>query len=887
MKIKINFLVTTVIAAAAIVTSCKNELSVLYDSKNFSVHTTKVVQGQNVAEVLSPTAIKSNYKSTENETYSNLITFKFSINEKDNDLGQGVNRHVLITNQKESEVYVFGQPQSEKTDAPKGILPADTDFTFKLDMRAVFQEFKEKGFYQCHDGSKIAQADFKGVYIAGGSLPLTWDFVNLEGRGLKMTDANNDGIFEITLRLNPLIPVEEKTWNLTQDIAAKATYTSQQPIVDALYNLSLEEAKLAIEPDSTFRTGAKWAGVWTRDISYSILLSFAYLEPEVAKISLLKKVKRDRIIQDTGSGGAWPVSSDRTTWALAAWEVYKTTGDKDWLQKAYTIIKNSAADDYKTIRNSQTQLYSGESSFLDWREQTYPKWMSNMDIYVSQNLGTNVVHYQTHQILSKMASLLGEPHEQYDLIASQIKNAINEQLWMEDKGYYAQYLYGRNFYVQSQRYEALGEALAVLFDVADEKQSKMIVSQSPLTEYGATCIYPQIPGIPPYHNNAIWPFVQSYWNLAAAKVGNEKALNHGLASIYRAAGLFLTNYENMVADNGDYQGTEINSHRMLWSMAGNLSMVYRVFMGMHFEEDQLVFMPVIPKNYGGTRSLNNFKYRNANLDITVEGFGNQIAAVTIDGKSAEKAIIPATFTGKHTVNIKMKNNDFSGDAINLVENKFSLANPIATLSGDKITWNKDVNAKGYNVYKNGKRVENTTDVVYQISDNEYAEYTITAVDQAGQESFMCEPLVYSKSQPLVIEAEDFVTQSDLNFVNYSGKGFVEVSTDKNTKLSLPIVVEEAGEYFIDIKYSNGSGPWNTDNKCAIRSLYLNKDYIGVMVLPQRGTNEWSDWGLSNSYKVNLVKGKNELELILEEWNNNMNVDVNRAMIDAIRLYRVQ
>lgn len=887
MKIKINFLVISVIAAAAIATSCKNELSVLYDSKNFSVHTDKVIQGKNVAEVLSPTSIKSNYKSTENETYSNVITFKFSINEKDNDLGQGVNRHVLVTNQKESEVYVFGQPQSDQTDSPKGILPADTDFTFKLDMRAVFQQFKEKGFYQCQDGSKIAQSDFKGVYIAGGALPLTWDFVNLEERGLKMTDVDNDGIFEITVRLNPLIPTEDKTWNLTQDISAKATYTSQQPIVDALYNLSLEEAKLAIEPDSTFRTGAKWAGVWTRDISYSILLSFAYLEPEVAKISLLKKVKRDRIIQDTGSGGAWPVSSDRTTWALAAWEVYKTTGDKEWLQKAYTIIKNSAADDYKTIRNAQTQLYSGESSFLDWREQTYPKWMSNMDIYVSQNLGTNVVHYQTHQILSKMARLLGGPHETYDVIASQIKKAINEQLWMEDKGYYAQYLYGKNFYVPSKRYEALGEALAVLFDVADAKQSKMIVSQSPLTEYGATCIYPQIPGIPPYHNNAIWPFVQSYWNLAAAKVGNEKALNHGLAAIYRAAGLFLTNYENMVADNGDFQGTEINSHRMLWSMAGNLSMVYRVFMGMHFEEDQLVFAPVIPKNYGGTRSLKNFKYRNANLDITVEGFGNQIASVVIDGKSADKAIIPASFTGKHTVNIKMKNNDFSGDAINLVENKFTLANPIASLNGDKISWNNDANAKEYAIYKNGKLIENTTVATYQISDNNYAEYAITAIDGAGQESFLSEPLVYSKSQPLVIEAEDFVTQSDLNFVNYSGKGFVEVATDKNRKINLPIVVEESGEYFIDIKYSNGSGPWNTDNKCAIRSLYVNKDYAGVMVLPQRGTNEWSDWGLSNSHKIKLIKGKNELELVFEDWNNNMNVDVNRAMIDFIRLYKVQ
>jgi glycogen debranching enzyme len=887
MKIKINFLAISVIVAAAIVVSCKSDSAVLYDSKNFSVYNTKVIQGQNIAKVLSPTLIQSNYKSAENENYSNLISFKFSINEKDNDLAQGVDRQILVTNQKVSEVYVFGQQQSKKIDYPKGILPSDTDFTFKLDMRGVFQQFKEKGFYQCSDGSKIAQSDFKGVYIAGGALPLNWDFVNLEERGLKMTDTDSDGIFEITLKLNPLIPIEDKTWKLTQDISAKATYTSQQPIVDALYNLSLEEAKLAIEPDSTFRTGAKWAGVWTRDISYSIILAFAYLEPEVAKISLLKKVKRDRIIQDTGSGGAWPVSSDRTIWASAAWEVYKTTGDKEWLKKTYRIIKNSAADDYKTIRSTQTGMYSGESSFLDWREQTYPKWMSNMDIYVSQNLGTNVAHYQTHQILSKMAAILGEPHQEYDLIASQIKKGINEELWMEDKGYYAQYLYGRNFLTPSKRFEALGEALAVLFDVADAKQSKMILSQSPITEYGVTCIYPQIPGIPPYHNDAIWPFVQSYWNLAAAKVGNEKVLNHGLASVYRAAGLFLTNYENMVAGNGDFKGTEINSHRMLWSMAGNLSMVYRVFMGMHFEEDRLVFAPVIPKNYDGTRSLKNFKYRNANLDITVEGFGNQIASVTIDGNNVDKAIIPMAFIGKHTVNIKMSNNDFSSDAINFVENKFTLANPIATLSGDKITWQNDIKAKVYNIYKNGKLLEKTTVATHQISDNKYSEYAVSAVDAAGQESFLSEPLVYSKSQPLVIEVEDFVVKSDLNYMNYSGKGFVAVSTDTNTKISLPVVVAESGEYFIDIKYSNGSGPWNTDNKCAIRSLYLNKDYVGVMVFPQRGTNEWSDWGLSNSHKIHLVKGKNKLELVLEAWNNNMNVDVNRAMIDYIRLYKVQ
>jgi hypothetical protein len=62
-------------------------------------------------------------------------------------------------------------------------------------------------------------------------------------------------------------------------------------------------------------------------VSYSILLAFAYHQPDVAKISLMRKVKRGRIIQDTVPGGAWPVSSDRTIWANAALEIYKVTGD--------------------------------------------------------------------------------------------------------------------------------------------------------------------------------------------------------------------------------------------------------------------------------------------------------------------------------------------------------------------------------------------------------------------------------------------------------------------------------------------------------------------------------------------------------------------------------
>jgi uncharacterized protein YyaL (SSP411 family) len=51
----------------------------------------------------------------------------------------------------------------------------------------------------------------------------------------------------------------------------------------------------------------------------------------------MQKVKNQRIIQDTGTGGSWPVSTDRMIWALAANEIYNVTGDTDWLKTAFEL----------------------------------------------------------------------------------------------------------------------------------------------------------------------------------------------------------------------------------------------------------------------------------------------------------------------------------------------------------------------------------------------------------------------------------------------------------------------------------------------------------------------------------------------------------------------
>lgn len=872
-----------------VVVSCSKQSAVLYKSSKFAVYTDKVVQGNFTAQVESPVKIVSNYRSLAYENFSRLITFKFSINEKDNELQSGINHMIAIAeNEHLSPVMVFGAKDAASPTDPGTKLPVNYKYTFRLDMNPVLKQFAEKGYYEAFDGTRIAKSDFKAVYIAGGTPPLTWDFVNLEEKNFALTDPDGDGIYEITVIFNPFDEKanEVKTWELKQDISMKPSYKSDQPLVDALFNLSLEEARLNIEPDSTLRTGAKWGGVWTRDVSYSTLLAFAFIEPEVAKNSLMKKVKRGRIIQDTGSGGAWPVSSDRTTWALAAWEIYKVTGDEAWLKTAYEVIKNTLADDEKTIRSAKTGMNRGESSFLDWREQTYPKWMSNMDIYMSENLGTNAVHYRANIIVAEMAKLLGEPTGQYLKRAEEIKAGMNKYLWMADKGYYGQYLYGRSSMILSPRFEALGEALAVLFDVADHEKAKSVLEKSPVTDYGTTCIYPQIPGIPPYHNNAVWPFVQSFWNLAAAKTGNEVALLHGLAAIYRPAALFLTNYENFVAQSGDYMGTEINSDRMLWSMAGNMAMVHRVFMGINFETNGIRFEPVIPKAYGGSRTLTNFSYRQANLDITVKGHGNQVASFKLDGKVSDNPFFAASLTGNHTIEIEMKNNNFGSTKINLVENKFSLTNPQAKLNGNRLVWDAVQGAEKYNIYKNGILAKNIPENKFEIDTSEFAEYNVTAVDKEKLESFSSEPIVVCKdAQRKIIEVETFADRSKLPYTNYSGDGFVEISSSKNREIEINVVSSKSGTALIDCRYANGTGPWNTDNNCAIRSVYCNSNYAGVWVFPQRGTNEWSEWGFSNIIEVQLNRGNNQLLIKFDDWNINMDGEINDALLDYIRVVR--
>ena len=695
------------------------------------------------------------------------------------------------------------------------------------------------------------------------------------------------------------MPVEQ-TWKRKNDLSSYPRLTSNNRLHEAIYNMGLDEMVNAVEPDTTLRTGKEWAGVWTRDVSYSIILSMCYMQPEASMISLMKKVNPSgQIIQDTGSGGAWPISTDRMIWVVAAYEIYKATGDRQWLEKVYPIALRSIRKDMATVM-SPRGLIKGETSFIDWREQSYPKWMQTVDISQSEAMGTNVLYAAALNACAQMADILGQRKEAARLKADAdaLTDAINKYFWLDDKGYYGMYTYGRDHKIMNPRAETLGLALSVLYDIAPAERQKSISTNNPHTPYGPAIFYPQISDMPSYHNNALWPFVASYWTLAQAKAGNEAGTMEGIGSVFRPAALFATNKENFNLDNGDYY-TELNSSNMLWSLAGNIAITTRVLFGIHFEKDGLLISPFVPKALEGTRTLDNFNYRGATLNITVNGYGANVAKITVNGKEyAPGKTIPAKrLKGVCNIVVDMDCKPIPAMDVNRQPNLKAPVTPQTWLTNNPalngegvpvnnyLEWNPIEYISKYQVLKNGMLVAETRETSWPAT--EPGEWQVIGIDAQGVHSFASEPrsnrpaTIYQfKNEGTGMKSPELCNAPADGIKGYTGQGFVEIdrTTDPET---INIKIPQSGMYTFALRYANGNGPVNTENKAAIRTLMLNGSKRGTFVMPQRGVGNWDDWGMSNRIQVPLTAGTYTVGITYRPENENMNINTNHALLDQL------
>ncbi|MBP7829809.1 MAG: hypothetical protein KA248_07820 [Kiritimatiellae bacterium] len=447
-------------------------------------------------------------------------------------------------------------------------------------------------------------------------------------------------------RSSRALPAAVRTGNDRFDgLYALAIEELRQNSVEAIRDGAYDEGRPI--PLHAFQTGAQWPYVWTRDLAYAVHLALAQADPPRAAASLLFKTSRlkpavrggfpHQIVQDTGSGGSYPISTDRVVWLMGAWELLDYLDEPErgvFLARIYPFVRDTIEQDRRLIHDPEDGLYRGEQSFLDWREQTYPPWTADsvLPIGLSKAFGTNVLHFHMLDrgaLLAAQAGTAGEA-ARYRAWADQLRTDVRRGFFDPDAGLHAAYLFSDGATpVRVPRRDLLGESLAILFGVIGPDEARGITERYPTGPHGPPVVWPQERSVPIYHNNAIWPFVTAYWMLAARKAGNAEAAAGAMDSLVRGAVRHRSNMENLDfvsgqahAESHGIAGPVINSERQLWSVAGYLAMVQKVLFGLETGRDGIRFDPFLPARVrrdlfpcSNTLSLNGFRYRGKRIDI--------------------------------------------------------------------------------------------------------------------------------------------------------------------------------------------------------------------------------------------------------------------------------
>ena len=710
---------------------------------------------------------------------------------------------------------------------------------------------------------------------------------------------------------------------------AEALANSVPQISDTAYG---DDTPIEIE---AFQTGELWKYVWTRDLAYSLHLSLAGFDPERAVNSLLFKSSalkpsvrggfEKQIIQDTGSGGSYPVSSDRVVWTLGANETLKFLSGKErqeFLEEIYPILCDTIEQDRRMIFDPETGLYRGEHSFLDWREQSYPGWTKDnvMAIAMSKAISVNAAVYFLLDTASEYSRLLKYPEREakYRKWADDLREAINRELFDSKAGMYRTYLLGDDgsYDLPLARYDLLGESLAILVGVADPEQAKSIIRNYPAGPFGPPVVWPQERTVDVYHNQGIWPFVTAYWIKAARKAGNAEAVDAGIQSLYQLAALNLSNMENYdfvtgkaFADHGSRKGPVINSRRQLWSVAGYLSMVQDIVFGLETSWDGIRFQPFITAKlrndlFGSSDTilLENLAYRGTRNTVRVHlppvgSFSTGVCGVdrvelngeSVSGEFVEAESLKPSNTWDIYLQKPLEGEESSTIRVVDVTDQRALFAPVqpewkdgVSVESDRVVLSfrhEDAENVTFNIYRDGQLcAQNVKDTRWvDPNSSDYRDtvhtYAVTAVDkQSGNVSHPTPSLSCREAdQQQIIPAKAMRNRGG----NLVGDHHFENWGKTEDELVIKgFRVDRSGDYHIRVEFANGSGAVNTGITCAVKRLeVLEEDSgkvvaSGYLVMPQSG--DWNRWDLSSMIDASLNHEVSyRLRIFEDEYSRNM------------------
>ncbi len=834
------------------------------------------VDGYSV-HAFSPHQLVSTWPAPE-WTIPQPILYKLSLNGLDNEGGFGEDHELVIpagVHEFFPPLLHFGQRLPNRIPEP-ALLDPPARVHFRVNLHDILEEFEKRGFTVTPTGDTILAEDFEGLYLAGSAPPLSWIWDSPGPReSSRFTDADGDSIYELTVDFHvPDLP-EHSSWELGRELTSFPEFHAKQsPLLEAITNLAMEEVALNVRADSTLSAGAKWPGVWTRDVSYATQLALAYFQPELSRRSLLARLDGDdRIRQDTGTGGSWPVSSDRHIWTLAAWEIFLATGDSLWLERIRQPVLQALREDLVWNRDPYSGLLKGETSFEDWREQTYPIWASPADIQASFALSTNILFKRALEIGSVLTA---DPTEAELLAgaADQLEESVLSQFWNSATEHLSAYLLQTPSWLRSETRDALGEALAALYTHSDPSQWRLEFSTYRRTRWGTPVLDPQLPHSLPYHNQAIWPFVEAYSGLAAKRVGAEQIYAHSFRSMLVTAGLHLTHSENFHYLTARREPMEMNSDRQLWSGAGWLGMLLKGLFGMEvvyaqeMQQFGLQFHPSNPFTWDQFELL-SLQFRGASVDLHLHGKGSVLDRILVNTVPRRVDEVLLLEGGKaYDIELSIIPESRSDSlGVNLQRRAYTLPDmPVVKWQGDTLTWSSDQDQAI--LIHNGFVQDTLRESFLALGDTAAGFYSLQALDSLGMRSLPTLPHYLGPAIQILLKDQP-------PYYYELGSG--------STSLQLSFRLPSAGSYLMRFLYLNPSGPVSTGSDCGLAALQVNSGWRPQMVVfPQTG--HASFWQTTAWSPVQLEEGINSITLDQEALPaENMNQSHGTFRLHALEL----
>lgn len=229
---------------------------------------------------------------------------------------------------------------------------------------------------------------------------------------------------------------------------------------------------------------------------------------------------------DPNNAGA----SDTTPLFLFGLALYRrTTKDPGFLdeaaQKALTWMQYQSPDDKVMV----TQLPTS-----DWRDE---QWVMGYGLYVNAVVYAYLVLYGDHKSARTLRGMMNTT----EITSDTQERHVHQGLAVPSKAYYALYSYK---IFNSERFDLLGNSLAILTGIASPKRARVLVAwiehecqamrtQGVLSVDLPPCLFPYIlphhpdwrpryeqfnkPG--EYHNGGVWPFICGFYIAACVAAG--------------------------------------------------------------------------------------------------------------------------------------------------------------------------------------------------------------------------------------------------------------------------------------------------------------------------------------------------------------------------------